>query len=216
MKQIAPSLLAADFADLTTQISSVENADMLHIDVMDGHFVPNIAIGVPTVRSIRKITDMFFDVHLMVEDPLFYSEVFINAGADLISFHIESDCDSHEVIRHIKSKGKKAAVALRPMTDIQAVAEFIAEVDMVLVMAVEPGFGGQEFMPEVLDKIKQVAEIRDRCNTACTIQVDGGINLETAKLCADAGADILVAGAFVFGHENPRKCVENLKNVIKL
>ncbi len=213
MNMISPSILSADFANLINDINKVKNAQMLHVDVMDGHFVPNISIGVPVVESIKKATDMFLDVHLMISDPLFYVEAFANAGADLICFHVESDSNIKETIQAIKKYGKKVGVALKPKTPVTILSDIIADVDMVLVMTVEPGFGGQSFMSDMLDKITQVRQMSSHNGTPLDIQVDGGINLETAKLCVDAGANVLVAGSFIFNSDTPTRMVEALKQV---
>jgi len=203
MSLVSPSLLSADFANLAQDIDKINNADMLHIDVMDGHFVPNISIGIPVVQSIKKATDIFLDVHLMISNPLRYVEEFAKAGADLICFHVESDDDAHEVIKKIRQCSSRVGIAL-----------IIPLVDMVLVMTVEPGFGGQSFMADMLDKIKEVRTIAQENGSKLDIQVDGGINLETARLCVDAGANILVAGSFVFSSDNPKITIKALQEII--
>lgn len=213
MNIISPSILSADFANLINDINKVKNAQMLHVDVMDGHFVPNISIGVPVVESIRKATDMFLDVHLMISDPLFYAEAFAKAGADLICFHVESNANIKNTIQTIKQYGKKVGVALKPKTPANILTEIIADVDMVLIMTVEPGFGGQAFMEDMLDKITKVRQMANEKEISLDIQVDGGINLETAKLCVEAGANVLVAGSFIFNSDCPSDKVEALKQV---
>lgn len=213
MNIISPSILSADFANLINDINKVKNAQMLHVDVMDGHFVPNISIGIPVVESIRKSTDMFLDVHLMISDPLFYAEAFAQAGADLICFHVESDADIKKTIQTIKRCGKKVGVALKPKTPANVLEEIIADVDMVLIMTVEPGFGGQAFMKDMLEKITKVRQMANEKGLLLDIQVDGGINLETAKLCVDAGANVLVAGSFIFNSDNKADRVDVLKQV---
>ena len=189
MIKIAPSILSADFVNLERDIQMVSSADYLHVDVMDGAFVPNITIGVPVVQSIRKCTSMFLDVHLMIDKPVRYVEAFAKAGADMLSIHLKvmGDC------------GVKKAVALRPITSPRAVLPYIEELDMVLVMTVEPGFGGQAFMESQLDTIRQVRALLERYNPACELEVDGGIAPKTAPLVIEAGANVLVAGSAVYG-----------------
>ena len=201
MIKIAPSILSADFANLERDIKAVSSADYLHVDVMDGAFVPNITIGVPVVKSIRKCTDMFLDVHLMVEKPVRYIEAFSGAGADLLSVHLEADHPTRiaEALRIMGECGVKKAVALRPITKAEAVLPYIEELDMVLVMTVEPGFGGQAFMEDQLDTIRRVRAIIEKYNPACELEVDGGVAPKTAPLVIEAGANVLVAGSAVYG-----------------
>ena len=201
MIKIAPSILSADFANLERDIKAVSSADYLHVDVMDGAFVPNITIGVPVVKSIRKCTDMFLDVHLMVEKPVRYIEAFSGAGADLLSVHLEADHPTRiaEALRIMGDCGVKKAVALRPITKAEAVLPYIEELDMVLVMTVEPGFGGQAFMEDQLDTIRRVRAIIEKYNPACELEVDGGVAPNTAPLVVGAGANVLVAGSAVYG-----------------
>lgn len=212
--KISPSILAADFASLLIDIRTIQNADMLHIDVMDGHFVPNISIGVPVVTSINKATDLFLDVHLMISDPLFYVTEFANAGADLICFHVESDSDTLETIKLIKRLGKKVGIALKPATQADDIKEIIELVDMVLVMTVEPGFGGQSFMSDMLPKIKQVRKMIKTTGKDIDLQVDGGITEETARLVVKNGANVLVAGSYIFNADNRAELVELLQDIV--
>lgn len=214
MIKVSPSILACDFANLKSEINKVENdAQMLHIDVMDGHFVPNISMGIPVLESIRKCTDMFLDVHLMIAKPQDYVKQFIKAGADLICFHIESDCDANEIIKLVHSYGKKVAIAIKPNTKAEEVLPYIKDLDMVLVMTVEPGFGGQSFMENTMPKVKIIREYANEINKNLDIQVDGGINKQTAVIAVENGANVLVAGSFVFNSDNPAKEVNFLKSI---
>jgi ribulose-phosphate 3-epimerase len=212
---IAPSILSGDFSRLAADCENVINAggDWLHIDVMDGHFVPNISLGLPVIKSLRGVSDAFFDVHLMISRPDIYAARFCDAGADMLTFHIEADCNIKSTLEIIKDKGKKRGLVIKPATDPSAVYEYLPFVDMVLIMSVEPGFGGQKFNADAVGKIRQVRNYADRNDFKnLLIEVDGGINAQTAPLCIDAGADVLVAGSFIFGAKDRKKRIESLKH----
>lgn len=209
--KIAPSVLAADYANLETELKKCSDAQYIHLDVMDGHFVPNISIGAPVIKAIRAVTKVPFDVHLMISDPLKYVEDFADAGADIICFHIESESDTQETIDKIIASGCKAAAALKPKTPASAVIPYIDKLSMVLVMTVEPGFGGQSFMADMMPKIEEIRKAAPDID----IEVDGGINAETIKTAAAAGANVFVAGSAVFKSEDPKKTIETLKENAK-
>ena len=213
MIKIAPSILSADFADLGRDIDRVSSADWLHVDVMDGLFVPNITIGVPVVQSIRKHTGMFLDVHLMIEKPARYVEAFARAGADLLSVHLEADHPTGiaAALERMEACGVKKGVALRPITKAEAVLPYLEGLDLVLVMTVEPGFGGQAFMEDQLDTVRRMRELIDRYNPACRLEVDGGIGPRTAAAVIAAGADTLVAGSAVYGADDPAAAIAALR-----
>lgn len=212
---ISPSILSADFADLKKDIKLVEPyAPWIHIDVMDGHFVPNISIGVPVVKSLRKATNLFLDTHLMIENPEKYIDAFIDAGSDLITFHFEAaGKKTPEIIEKIKKRGKKAGLSIKPKTSVDEIKDYIDICDLILIMTVEPGFGGQKFMPDCAQKIKHVKEISKNPNLI--IQIDGGINDVTGKICSNLGANSLVAGSYIFSAIRDEKSVKNAIESLK-
>ena len=213
MIKIAPSILSADFCNLERDIHRIRSADWVHVDVMDGGFVPNITIGVPVVKSIRNHTDMFLDVHLMIDKPVRYVKAFAQAGADLLSIHLEADHPTRiaEALKIMEDCGVKKAVALRPITAPEAVLPYLEKLDMVLVMTVEPGFGGQAFLERQLDTIHRVRQLIDEVNPACELEVDGGINPVTARQVVEAGANVLVAGSSVYGAPDIELAIASLR-----
>ncbi|MCL2078415.1 MAG: ribulose-phosphate 3-epimerase [Oscillospiraceae bacterium] len=226
MIKISPSILAADFTKLGNEIESIANADYIHFDVMDGVFVRNISFGFPVLESVRAITDKTLDVHLMIQSPSQYAAKFAAAGADIITFHIEAEEPDvswlnpvasdrvRNTIDTIHSCGKKAGLTLRPSTPAAAVIPYIDRLDLVLVMTVEPGYGGQEFLPRTLSKVSEIRAAIDRVNPKCELEVDGGINIETAKLCVSAGANVLVAGIDVFSVPDRAAHIEELRGSV--
>ena len=216
MVKIAPSILSANFSKLADEIKDVEKAgaDYIHIDVMDGHFVPNITMGPLVVEAIRPITKLPLDVHLMIENPDQFIESFVKAGADYITVHVEACKHLHRTIQHIRSFGVKAGVVLNPATPVEMIKHVLKDIDMVLLMTVNPGFGGQSFIKSVLPKIKQVKELIDQEGLNIEIEVDGGINPETAKLCTDAGANVLVAGSAIYNHEDRKKAINEIRKTL--
>ena len=213
MAKLSPSILSADFANLERDVKIITDAgaDWIHVDVMDGHFVPNISIGVPVVTSLRKATDGFLDVHLMITDPDKYVPAFIKAGADLVNFHVEVECDIEAVLKEIKAAGKKTGLTIKPNTPPEAVFPYLHLLDMVLVMSVEPGFGGQSFMPNSIPKIKVLKKKINELSLNCEIDIDGGINLKNAPEVIEAGCDILVAGSSVFNAPDVPAAVKAFK-----
>jgi ribulose-phosphate 3-epimerase len=216
MIKIAPSILSADFAKLAEEIKDVENggADYIHVDVMDGHFVPNITIGPLIVEAIRPGTKLPLDVHLMIEQPDLYINEFVRAGADIITVHVEACKHLHRTIQLIKSFGIKAGVVLNPHTPVESIQHILEEIDMVLFMTVNPGFGGQAFIPQVLPKIKQLSDIIKEKQLPIEIEVDGGINEQTAKQCVEAGATVLVAGSAIYNKVDRHQAIQSLRESI--
>lgn len=213
MVKIAPSILSANFAKLGEEIADVEKggADIIHVDVMDGHFVPNITIGPLVVKAVRPITKLPLDVHLMIENPDLYIEEFAKAGADYITVHVEACRHLHRTIHLIKSFGVKAGVVLNPATPAEMIQHVLSDIDMVLLMSVNPGFGGQKFIPEVLAKISRVKEMAEQKGSNIEIEVDGGINPETARQCIEAGATVLVAGSSVYNEQDRKKAIASIR-----
>ena len=214
MVKFSPSILTADFVHLGDAITELDNAktDMFHLDVMDGLFVPNISIGIPVVDSIRKVTYTVLDVHLMIDRPHRYIEQFAAAGADIIGFHIEAGSPIKETIDLIHSFGKKACLTIKPKTEAKEVFPYLKDLDMVLVMSVEPGFGGQKFMPEALPKITEIREKANELGIDIDIEVDGGIKAETAPICAEAGANVFVIGSAAYAAPSMKDAVENVRS----
>ena len=212
--KISPSILSADFSQLANEIRRLEDggADLIHVDVMDGHFVPNLTIGPPVIKSLRKYTTLPFDVHLMISPVHKYIKDYANAGSDIITFHPEATDNLDETINHIKELKKKVGISLNPDSPLELIRDKLSEIDLVLVMSVFPGFGGQEFMPEIIPKISELKKIKDNLKLNFDIEVDGGINFKNAKSAINAGANILVSGTTIF-KENNGNLKENITNL---
>ena len=217
MSKIAPSILSADFSKLGDEIKEVEQAgaDYIHVDVMDGHFVPNITIGPLIVDAIRPVTNLPLDVHLMIENPDQYIDQFADSGADIITVHYEACTHLHRTIMHIKEKGVKAGLVINPATPVELIRPILPELDLLLFMTVNPGFGGQSFIPSVLDQIKQADQWRKDMQLDLEFEVDGGINTETAVWCKEAGIDVFVAGSFIFNKTDRHEAISQLRQAIE-
>ena len=215
--EIAPSILSANFANLMQDIDKIKDSGihMLHVDVMDGHFVPNITFGPPMVSDLHKATSLKLDCHLMIDNPDQFAPQFANAGGDMIMVHLEASAHIYGVLQEIKKAGAQAGLVLNPGTPVAAAKELLPLVDQVLVMTVNPGFGGQKFIPQMVNKVQELAKLRDSLGLSFNIEVDGGINDETIKDCAAAGANVFVAGSYVFGADNPVSRIEKLMSAAK-
>jgi ribulose-phosphate 3-epimerase len=209
--QITPSMLSADFANLEAEAARISSADWLHMDVMDNHFVPNLTLGAPVIEALAKVATQPIDAHLMIEDPDRWAPAYVEAGAGSITFHVEAAAAPVRLAREIRAKGARASMALNPATPIEPYADLLGELDMVLIMTVEPGFGGQKFLDLCLPKIRRARELIERHGGDIWLQVDGGVSVETIERCADAGADVFVAGSAVFGADDPDDMVQQLR-----
>ena len=215
MIKVSPSILSADFMNMGRDLQTIKDvgADYIHVDIMDGHFVPNLSMGIPMVTAAKKVSDLVLDVHLMIEKPIRYAERFCQAGADILTIHTESDTEKNtlEALQMIKQAGVRPAICVKPKTPAEAVLPFINHVDLILVMTVEPGFGGQSFMADMMPKLRQIRQYIDEMNPNCELEVDGGINTETAKICVENGANVLVAGNAFFKANDKAGFVRSLK-----
>lgn len=211
--QISPSILSADFANLQDELAAVRNADWAHVDVMDAHFVPNLTLGLPVVESLLSVSPIPIDCHLMIEDPDRWAPPYAEAGAGSVTFHIEAAADPRQVARDIRAAGARASMAIKPGTPFGPYEDLLPELDMVLVMTVEPGFGGQSFMADMMPKVREVREAVGRHGGEIWVQVDGGVSAETIEQCAEAGADVFVAGSAVYGADDPALAVEELRRL---
>jgi len=218
MAKLAPSILSADFARLAEDIGKVERggAEYLHIDVMDGHFVPNITMGPPVIKSIRACTNMFLDVHLMIDKPERYIESFAKAGADLITFHVEATPHAHRVLQYIHAQGCKAGIVLNPGTPLSTIEYLLPDLDLVLLMSVNPGFGGQSFIPQVKDKVMELRSKANALGLDIEIQIDGGVNKNNILELRDAGADVFVMGSAIFNTEDPEQTTKDVRALLAL
>lgn len=211
MIKIAPSLLASDFTRLAEEVKTIDNADMLHLDIMDGHFVPNLTFGPGIISALRDKTDLVFDTHLMISNPEDYIEEYAEAGSDYITFHIEATNHSHRLIQRIKEAGCKAGVSLNPGTSLKDIELILPDLDMVLIMSVNPGFGGQKYIPQITEKIARLNSMIKELNNDVAIAVDGGIKLHNVREVIESGADIIIAGSAIFGSENPYEMIRKFR-----
>jgi len=216
MKQIAPSILSADFSQLTEEIQKVEEAgaNLIHLDVMDGHFVPNLTFGPPVIASIRKVTRLPFDVHLMIEKPERSIQAFVDAGSDFITVHAEAEIHLNRTIAFIKEKGLKAGVSINPATPLCLIEEIIRDIDLLMIMSVNPGFGGQIFIQNILEKIKKARNLIDKKAPDVLLEVDGGVNLENIRSLKEAGVDIFVAGSVIFKSKDYKQTIQSMKKIL--
>ncbi len=213
--RVMPSLLSADFANLQDSIESIPSADALHVDVMDNHFVPNLTLGIPVVRAIRKVTDRFLDIHLMIDNPDRWAPAYAQAGAESVTFHVEAAAAPVRLARELRHHGARAGMALKPATPIEPFADLLPELDLILIMTVEPGFGGQKFLDMCLPKLRRARELVERSGSDIWLQVDGGVSAETIERCAEAGADSFVAGSAVFHADDPDTMVRKLQGQVR-